>query len=94
MYALYCNGYSDALVAAEEIQQNGDVASVVQSCSMTKEAKGLSLQAFLIKPVQRICKYPLLLRDIIQSTPEGHEDMECLQSLLTKVRLGWIEEWG
>eukprot|EP01105_Mastigella_eilhardi_P020301 TRINITY_DN4825_c0_g1_i1.p1 TRINITY_DN4825_c0_g1~~TRINITY_DN4825_c0_g1_i1.p1 ORF type:complete len:748 (+),score=134.24 TRINITY_DN4825_c0_g1_i1:201-2444(+) len=35
---------------------------------------GLRLDDFLIKPTQRVMKYPLLLRDLIHSTAEGHAD--------------------
>lgn len=31
-------------------------------CLVRPEARGLTLNSFIIKPMQRICKYPLLLR--------------------------------
>ena len=32
------------------------------------------LSSFIILPVQRVCKYPLLLKELIKRTPEGHGD--------------------
>lgn len=34
----------------------------------------MDLNAFLIKPVQRVCKYPLLLKELLKNTPETHPD--------------------
>ncbi|KAM5537947.1 hypothetical protein V8D89_008423 [Ganoderma adspersum] len=36
------------------------------------------LPSLLIKPVQRLLKYPLLLKTIIAETPDSHADKECL----------------
>jgi len=36
-------------------------------------ANGLSLTAFLIKPVQHICRYPLLIREVHRNVPESIE---------------------
>jgi hypothetical protein len=33
-----------------------------QQCSRRPECRSMDLSSFLIKPIQRICKYPLLLR--------------------------------
>ena len=40
----------------------------------TKANFGGNLQAtdYMIKPVQRICKYPLLMREVARNLPEGH----------------------
>ncbi|KAG7195232.1 uncharacterized protein KQ657_003758 [Scheffersomyces spartinae] len=35
---------------------------------------GFELQSFLIKPIQRLCKYPLLLDQMIKYSPESLED--------------------
>ena len=43
------------------------------------ESRGLDLNAFLIKPVQRACKYPLLLKELLKQTPETHVDYEELK---------------
>ncbi|KAJ3023485.1 cytochrome c oxidase subunit 1 [Thoreauomyces humboldtii] len=40
----------------------------------------LDLGGFLIKPVQRICKYPLLIREIIKYTDETAPDFELLKA--------------
>ncbi|KAJ3118691.1 Rho guanine nucleotide exchange factor 4 [Phlyctochytrium bullatum] len=38
-----------------------------------------------LKPVQRICKYPLLLRELIKNTEEGHPDSANLLKALIKI---------
>lgn len=40
---------------------------------------GLLLADFLIKPIQRICKYPLLFKALIGFTAEDHSDMALLR---------------
>ena len=47
----------------------------------------LDLASFLLKPVQRICKYPLLLREIIKHTPDNHRDRACLESAYKSIEL-------
>jgi len=39
-----------------------------------KEVRNLDMEGFLIKPVQRICKYPLLLKEILKFMPKTHID--------------------
>lgn len=45
----------------------------------------MNLGAFLIKPVQRICKYPLLLRELLKNTDDSHPDKESLQKALKAI---------
>jgi len=39
----------------------------------------------MIKPVQRLCKYPLLLRELLKFTPESHPDHAALQAAYIKI---------
>ncbi|KAH7102142.1 hypothetical protein BKA62DRAFT_118078 [Auriculariales sp. MPI-PUGE-AT-0066] len=43
------------------------------------------LQSLLIKPVQRLLKYPLLLHTLIDGTPEGHPDKTSLRQAKEKL---------
>lgn len=46
---------------------------------MQVSGKGLGLQAYLIKPVQRLLKYPLLIREMLKYAPpdyRGREELE------------------
>jgi hypothetical protein len=36
----------------------------------------LSMEDYLIQPVQRVPRYVLLLREVLRFTPEGHADRE------------------
>ena len=49
------------------------------------ETRHLSLESFLIKPVQRICKYPLLLKEILKHTPDTHADHLPLKSAMERI---------
>lgn len=35
---------------------------------------GFELQSYIIKPIQRLCKYPLLLKELIKNSPESISD--------------------
>lgn len=35
---------------------------------------GFELQSYILKPIQRLCKYPLLIKELIKATPEVSED--------------------
>lgn len=46
----------------------------------------INLGSFLIKPVQRIMRYPLLLMELLNSTPESHPDKVPLTSAVLAVK--------
>lgn len=47
----------------------------------------LDMGSLLIKPVQRIMKYPLLLAELWNATPTDHPDNRPLQEALTTVKV-------
>lgn len=47
----------------------------------------LGMGSLLIKPVQRIMKYPLLLAELWNSTPTDHPDNKPLQEALTTTKI-------
>ena len=47
----------------------------------------LDMGSLLIKPVQRIMKYPLLLGELWQATPEDHPDYQPLQEAFTAAKI-------
>lgn len=70
MYATYCSAYKRALQAADELRRDqGGVALAAL------EAKhGQRLDSLLIKPVQRLCKYPLFFRELCDLLPESRPE--------------------
>ncbi|KIW17442.1 hypothetical protein PV08_04636 [Exophiala spinifera] len=44
-----------------------------------------SLDALLVKPIQRITKYPLLLTQLVEATPDNHPDASFLRRALVEV---------
>lgn len=46
----------------------------------------INLGSFLIKPVQRVMRYPLLLMELLGATPESHHDRPQLTQALQAVK--------
>ncbi|MBE7181735.1 MAG: hypothetical protein INR71_11120, partial [Terriglobus roseus] len=52
---------------------------LVQAELESLERSAWNLDAFLVKPLQRLTKYPLLLKTLLDSTPTDHSDYEDLK---------------
>ncbi|KAH3760926.1 actin cortical patch component, with ef hand and wh2 motif panl [Pelomyxa schiedti] len=75
VYSIYCGNQSVFRRTCHLLcEDNPTVKEFLKLCRLVPACKNLDLPGFLIKPVQRICKYPLLIREIKkyidQSEPE------------------------
>lgn len=57
--------------------------SVIQKAQNKPQCRKLDLKSFLIKPVQRICQYPLLLQELLKHTPDAHKDRASVELYAT-----------
>ncbi|KAI9355339.1 Dbl homology domain-containing protein [Zopfochytrium polystomum] len=80
MYTIYCGNQPEAMSYLKRERSNKRLSSFLQFCLLKPVCRGLDLGAFLLKPVQRICKYPLLLRELLKHTLEDHVDRKNLEA--------------
>nr|KAJ3415389.1 Myosin 10A, isoform D [Polyrhizophydium stewartii] len=85
MYTMYCSNHPYALIKLQNVRQNKSVAKFLDQCAQQPECRSLNLANFLLKPVQRVCKYPLFLRELIKATEPEHPDSENLLKALLKI---------
>ena len=80
LYAEYAKNYFRAIQTLQEIRAGeqsfrGGGARQVELRRQLAEVRGLkgaNLDSLLIKPVQRLTKYPLLLRELLERLPDQH----------------------
>ncbi|KAI8882148.1 hypothetical protein K501DRAFT_187400 [Backusella circina FSU 941] len=80
IYGDYCKRHEDALCRIQELNARPSAQAFFTKCKESMQGRTMcwDLPSLLIKPVQRILKYPLLLREIVQLTPENHPDYDQL----------------
>jgi RhoGEF domain len=87
MYSVYCNNQAHAFATVEALQRRSKrFREFLETAMSVPQTKGLSLLSFLIKPVQRICKYPLLIRQLLEHTPASHPDRLGLEEAQRKIQ--------
>ena len=64
IYSIYASNYPAAQKLVNSYKLRDDMSKVLETWMKSSEGRGLSFESFLIKPVQRICKYPLLIREL------------------------------
>eukprot|EP01105_Mastigella_eilhardi_P021600 TRINITY_DN5244_c1_g1_i1.p1 TRINITY_DN5244_c1_g1~~TRINITY_DN5244_c1_g1_i1.p1 ORF type:complete len:732 (+),score=211.68 TRINITY_DN5244_c1_g1_i1:31-2196(+) len=76
-FRIYIEYTASRETAAEVLavaKKNHKFAALLDKTREKPQLKGLGLDDFLIMPAQRIAKYPLLLRDLINDTTPTHKD--------------------
>lgn len=84
-YVKYCAKYGDAMKYYKQLASREDAKQVAATIKANPASRGLTLEGFLIKPVQRICKYPLLIREILKATDVEHSSYANLQAASAKM---------
>ncbi|XP_066115563.1 intersectin-1 isoform X4 [Saccopteryx bilineata] len=84
-YIRFC---SCQLNGAALIQQKTDEApdfkDLVKRLAMDPRCKGMPLSSFILKPMQRVTRYPLIIKNILENTPDNHPDHSHLKHALEK----------
>lgn len=75
-YSLYCMGHTESVQVLSRLGKKKDFINTLKGIENDSELRSLSLVDWLIKPVQRICKYPLLLSELKKCTPTDHPDYQ------------------
>lgn len=74
-YGVFCNHQKQAIDTIDKtLKSSPGFKSFLEQCQLKPETNNLSIFDYLIKPFQRLLKYPLLLRELIKLTPETHSD--------------------
>lgn len=88
IFTAYCSRHEASMLRLQEVISNfTKAATFFRDCSEAarKNTTAWDLGSLLIKPVQRVLKYPLLLRQIVNLTEKSHPDYAQLNSALVQI---------
>ncbi|XP_058123491.1 uncharacterized protein LOC131294650 [Anopheles ziemanni] len=66
VYSSYCNSYPRALMELENYANNKEANQILENCRVAENLPELPLSAHLLAPIQRICRYPLHLSELVK----------------------------
>ncbi|KAJ1942958.1 RHO1 GDP-GTP exchange protein 2, partial [Linderina pennispora] len=76
--------YSKHFLDAEK-KQNRKLVDFLEKTSRNPECRKLNIQHFMALPTTRLARYPLLLREVLKYTPEGHPDREAIPYAISRI---------
>ncbi|XP_069558053.1 pleckstrin homology domain-containing family G member 7 [Brachyistius frenatus] len=80
----YCLNYSTALLYLDHLKPREDFGSYVKWGERNQQCRRLQLRDLLVAPLQRLTRYPLLLRNIARRC-QLDEESSCLQAIAEQV---------
>ena len=88
VYAEYLKNHDAANQKLQVLQKNPKVQIWLKECRAYAHdlTSAWDLDSLLVKPVQRILKYPLLLEQLLEATPENHPDYTALDIAVREVK--------
>lgn len=88
VYKIYCQNHDDAISLLETYEKDENIQKHVLECleKLRGKTNYINLGSFLIKPVQRVMRYPLLLMELLNATPESHPDRKQLAEAVMSIK--------
>ncbi|KAM6092504.1 dynamin-binding protein isoform 3-T4 [Theristicus caerulescens] len=94
VYKVYCQNHDEAIALLETYEKDEKMQKLLLDLldslrSLYSEwgcTNYINLGSFLIKPVQRVMRYPLLLMELLNATPEAHPDKAPLTAAVLAVK--------
>ncbi|XP_069047389.1 rho guanine nucleotide exchange factor 38 [Lepisosteus oculatus] len=95
VYKIYCYQHDDANSLLKSYEKDAEIQQHFRTCISSlkqiydREGKPnlLDMGSLIIKPVQRVMKYPLLLGELWNTTPDDHPDSRPLEEALVAVKI-------
>eukprot|EP01095_Lingulamoeba_sp_RSL-Kostka_P001601 TRINITY_DN1230_c0_g1_i1.p1 TRINITY_DN1230_c0_g1~~TRINITY_DN1230_c0_g1_i1.p1 ORF type:complete len:464 (+),score=121.21 TRINITY_DN1230_c0_g1_i1:772-2163(+) len=84
-YVSYSINYVKALrIIKEMCQKDNTIKEFLENIS--NEQNNLRMIDFLIKPIQRLCKYPLIFRELLKHTPNDHQEYQFMTETMNQLQ--------
>uniref|UniRef100_A0A8C6VI41 Rho guanine nucleotide exchange factor 38 n=1 Tax=Naja naja TaxID=35670 RepID=A0A8C6VI41_NAJNA len=95
-YKVYCYHHDDAHLLLEFYEKDEELKQCIKDCLQSLnylfiniylgKPNLLDMGSLMIKPIQRVMKYPLLLCELLNATPKSHPDHKALQHALVAMK--------
>uniref|UniRef100_A0AAQ4Q9C8 Intersectin 2a n=1 Tax=Gasterosteus aculeatus aculeatus TaxID=481459 RepID=A0AAQ4Q9C8_GASAC len=84
-YIRFCSCQLNAAALLQsKTHHQPDFKDFLRKIATNYRCKGMPLSSFLLKPMQRITRYPLLIKNILEHTPDCHGDRGPLREALQR----------
>jgi len=84
-YSTYATTQQKSIDTFVQIKKDrAEFASFIDTIESSPKARGINLLGYLIKPVQRICKYPLLFKELLKYTTPNNPDYRSINECFVK----------
>ncbi|XP_061091351.1 intersectin-2-like [Conger conger] len=82
-YIFFCSSQlKGAALLQQKTDQEPEFKEFLKKIATDYRCKGMPLSSFMLKPMQRITRYPLIIKNVLESTPEMHVDNILLRRAL------------
>nr|XP_042701690.1 spermatogenesis-associated protein 13 isoform X2 [Chrysemys picta bellii] len=80
IYSEYCNNHPSACLELSNLMKQSKYRHFFEACRLLQQMIDIAIDGFLLTPVQKICKYPLQLAELLKYTTEEHGDYNNIQA--------------